>query len=334
MTRRQALRLLAGSAAATAATAFLRCGFGTHGRRARVHLLRVPSYAALVAADIAAAVPREHLRRIRGRRVLLKPNLIEYRPNQPIHTDPRLVGTTIEAFAQLGAADVVVAEGPGHRRDTDYLLAASGLRDVVGCAGVRFVDLNLDVTRPEPIPGRSLTGLERLHLPRTVTEADYVVSMPKMKTHHLVGVTLSLKNLFGVLPSALYGWPKNFFHWKGIGPSILDVNRTVPVDLAIVDGVVGMDGDGPLWGNPVASGVVVVGADLASVDATCCRLMGLRPERVEYLVAAADVHGSIAAADVEIAGARLAGLVRPYRPPATFPRLQAPGIDAGTRGTG
>jgi uncharacterized protein (DUF362 family) len=325
MTRRQVLRLLAGSAAATAATSFLRCGFGSRARTTEVHVLRTPYYAALSAGQIAAAVPRHHMRRIRGRRVVLKPNLIEYRQNQPIHTDPRVVAAAIQAFAELGAADVVVAEGPGHRRDTDFLLAASGLRDVVRQAGVRFVDLNLDTTSPQPIPGASMTGLERLHLPHTIMEADYVVSMPKMKTHHLVGVTLSLKNMFGVLPSVLYGWPKNFFHWRGIGPSILDVNRTVPVDLAIVDGVIGMDGDGPLWGNPVASGVIVVGDNLASVDATCCRLMRLQPERVAYLVAAAEWHGPIAERDIRVSGAQLDDLVRSYTPPVTFPRLRADG---------
>lgn len=331
MTRRQVIRLLAGSAAATAATSFLRCGFGSRRRRSDVHLLRAPYYAALSATDIRAAIPADHLRRIRGRRVLLKPNLIEYRQDQPIHTDPRLVAAAIDAFAQLGAADVVVAEGPGHRRDTDFLLAASGLREVVRDAGVRFVDLNLDVATAQPIAGRSMTGLDRLHLPRAVMDADYIVSMPKMKTHHLVGVTLSLKNLFGVLPSTLYGWPKNFLHWRGIGPSILDVNRTLAVDLAIVDGVIGMDGDGPLWGNPIASGVVVIGADLASVDATCCRLMGLRPEGVAYLVAAAESHGSIAARDINVIGTQLDDLIRSYQPPVTFPRLRAGGNDARGR---
>jgi uncharacterized protein (DUF362 family) len=323
MTRRRLLRLLAAGCGAATAAPLLRATFGPPGRPATVHVLAVPDYGALAAGALAAAVPPEHAARIRGRRVLLKPNLIEFRAAQPIHTDPRLVGAAIEAFARLGAADVVVAEGPGHRRDTDYLLAASGLGEVVSRAGVRFVDLNLAETRATPIPGRSATGLASLHLPRVLEEADYVVSMPKMKTHHLVGVTLSLKNLFGVLPSTLYGWPKNVLHWKGIGPSIVDLARTLPVDLAIVDGIVGMDGDGPLWGGAVASGVVVVGADLASVDATCCRLMGLRPERVPYLVAAAATHGSIRVRDVRVDGPPLESLVRRYRPAATFSGLGA-----------
>ena len=252
---------------------------------------------------------------------MLKPNLIEYRTTQPIHTDARVVRAAIAAFGLLGAADVTVAEGPGHRRDTDFLLAASGLGEACRDAGVRFVDLNLDTTTTRPIPGRRLSGLERFHLPRTITDADYVVSMPKMKCHHLVGVTVSLKNVFGMLPGAVYGWPKNFFHWQGVPGSILDANRTVAPDLAIVDGVVGMEGDGPLNGTAVASGVVVVGADLASVDATCCRLMGLVPERVAYLVHAAAIHGPIHTAGIRVVGPPLASIVRPFRPATSFPEL-------------
>jgi uncharacterized protein (DUF362 family) len=286
-----------------------------------VHVLAAPTYAALSADAIAAAVPPSDHARIRGGRVLLKPNLIEFVRRRPIHTDPRLVAAAIEAFATLGAAEVVVAEGPGHRRDTDYLLAASGLREVVRDTGVRFVDLNLDTTRPHPIPGGGATRLGHLHLPDTLTGADYVVSMPKMKTHHWVGVTLSLKNLFGVLPGAAYGWPKNFFHWRGIPASILDVNRTVQPDFAIVDGIVGMEGDGPLNGPAVPSGAVVVGDALAAVDATCCRLMGFVPERVPYLAAAARHHGSIAARDVTVVGPPLITLARAYRVPPRFELL-------------
>jgi uncharacterized protein (DUF362 family) len=96
--------------------------------------------------------------------------------------------------------------------------------------------------------------------------------------------TLSLKNLFGTLPGACYGWPKNELHWRGIDNSIVDIALTRTPDLAIVDGIVGMEGDGPLNGTPVDMGVVVMGTDLVAVDATCCRLMQLEPAKVGYLV--------------------------------------------------
>jgi uncharacterized protein (DUF362 family) len=100
---------------------------------------------------------------------------------------------------------------------------------------IRFVDLNRDEIRKVPLQ-TPFTGLDCLWLPRTVLTSDFVVSMPKVKTHHWAGVTLSMKNLFGVVPGIAYGWPKNLLHWKGIDRSILDVTAAVPAHFVIADG--------------------------------------------------------------------------------------------------
>jgi uncharacterized protein (DUF362 family) len=122
-----------------------------------------------------------------------------------------------------------------------------------------------------------------LYLSKTLIEADVLVSLPKLKTHHWAGATLSLKNLFGTLPGLCYGWPKNELHWRGIPNSIVDIALTQTPHLAIVDGIVGMEGDGPLAGNAKQVGAVVMGVDLLAVDATCCRLMKLPAERLPTL---------------------------------------------------
>src|SRR5207244_3664980 len=79
-----------------------------------------------------------------------------------------------------------------------------------------------------------LTGLEYLYLARTIADADVVISLPKLKTHHWAGATLALKNLFGTLPGICYGWPKNELHWRGIDNSIVDIALTRTPELAIV----------------------------------------------------------------------------------------------------
>ncbi|MFO0866185.1 MAG: DUF362 domain-containing protein, partial [Gemmataceae bacterium] len=146
-----------------------------------------------------------------------------------------------------------------------------------------FVDLNHDEPVKRPNLGQ-LTGLESLYLSKTIATADVVISLPKLKTHHWAGATLSLKNLFGTLPGICYGWPKNELHWRGIQNSIVDIALTRTPDLAIVDGIVGMEGDGPLNGTPKHVGAIVMGHDLVAVDATCCRLMKLDPLKIPYLV--------------------------------------------------
>ena len=219
---------------------------------------------------------------LKGKRVVLKPNLVEYHRDKVINTHPHVVAAAIELCRREGAAEVIVAEGPGHWRNAEYLVAASGLGDVLRHYKVPFIDLNHDEPVKRPNLGR-LTGLSHLYLSRTIDSADVVVSLPKLKTHHWAVATLSLKNLFGTLPGICYGWPKNELHWRGIDNSIVDVALTRTPELAIVDGIVGMEGDGPLNGTPKHTGVLVMGCDLVAVDATCCRLMQLDPEKVGYL---------------------------------------------------
>jgi len=220
-----------------------------------------------------------------GKRVVLKPNLVEYHRNKVINTDPRFVDAVIQLCKSEGAAEVVVAEGPGHWRNVQYLVNESGLGDVLRKHGVRFVDINHDEPVKVPNLGRT-TGLDFLYMSRTILEAEVLISLPKLKTHHWAGATLSLKNLFGTLPGICYGWPKNELHWRGIPCSIVDIAATHMPHLAIVDGIVGMEGDGPLNGTAKHVGALIMGADLVAVDATCCRLMGLPPERVPTLVLA------------------------------------------------
>jgi len=96
-----------------------------------------------------------------------------------------------------------------------------------------------------------------------------------------------MKNLFGVVPSGIYGWPKNVLHWAGIDESIADLHAVFPRHFAIVDGIVGMEGNGPIQGTSKQVGVLVVGRDPAAVDATCCRIMRIDPMQIRYLQLAA-----------------------------------------------
>ena len=222
---------------------------------------------------------------VRGASVLLKPNMVEFDPGSAINTDPRLVAATAIAMHRSGARRVVVGEGSGHRRDIQYILGRSGLRELLSDADTTFVDLNTAAIRRVSLDSH-YTELGELWLPDAVVSADIVVSMPKMKTHHWGGVTLSLKNCFGVVPGRVYGWPKNVLHWAGLRNSILDVAAAVRPDLAIVDGITGMQGDGPIKGEPVSAGVVVMGTDPVAVDATAAYLMGIDGEKVGYLAEA------------------------------------------------
>ena len=248
----------------------------------------------------------------RGKSILLKPNLVEPSALAPhVNTHPAVVRAAAEVFRAWGG-EVFVAEGQGHCRDTGLVLDQSGLGAVLDRDRLEFVDLNHDDVYECPNRLGS-TGLPVLQLPRTLRRADLVVSLPKMKTHHWAGATLSMKNLFGVMPGCYYGWPKNLLHQRGISRSILDVNAAVRPDLAIIDGVVAMEGDGPIMGDPVAMGVLVLGVRPTAVDATAARLMGLEPGRIEYLASASGRLGPIHEANIRQRGEPIAALARRFK---------------------
>lgn len=268
--------------------------------RSTVGLFPAPTYG-VDFADVISRGLRELGVVATGRSVLLKPNLVEYAPGTVINTHPLIVAGAATAFLRAGAREVVVGEAPGHRRDIEYLLAVTGLGDHLREMRIRFVDLNHDDVRMVALKSRFM-GLAEIALPTELLRSDFVVSLPKLKTHHWAGMTVSMKNFFGVVPGAVYGWPKNILHYHGIENSILDLNATIRPHFTIVDAVVGMEGDGPIMGKPRQTGFIAMGSDLVAVDATCARIIGLDPAKVPYLSQASEFLGHINPSRIDVRG--------------------------------
>lgn len=271
-----------GAGASVSAPFFLpKYQFNRRPKRSRVAILHAEQYSQELDQVLLKGLQLFPLD-VRGKTVVLKPNLVDYLPGDAINTHPTLVLAAVEAFRRLGAKSVVIAEGPGHQRDTQVVLCQSGYKESLRYEKLRFVDLNRDELIRTPLRA-SYTGMKDLWLPRTVLDADFLVSMPKIKTHHWSGVTLAMKNMFGIVPGARYGWPKNILHWKGIQESILDLCATVPIHFVIADGIIAMEGNGPLNGTSRPLGRLVLSDDPVAADATCARLMGFDPERIEHV---------------------------------------------------
>ena len=280
MTRRQAL------VTAAAGATLVRCGTTKAVVRkfpvSNVSIVKAAGYTMDVYDTVYRMVDSHNLN-VRGKRIVLKPNLVEYDANTAINTHPMIVHAAYEAFLKLGAADVRIAEGPGHRRATLDLADAAGYFSTVAKFEDSFTDLNTDAVAKRTI-ANPVSTLTSLYLPHTVLDCDLLVSLPKMKTHHWAGATLAMKNLFGVVPGGVYGWPKNVLHWAGIPETIVDLHNLFPRQFAIVDGIIGMEGNGPIQGTPrELPECWWPGSDPAAVDATCCRVMGIDPKQIQYL---------------------------------------------------
>ena len=286
----------------------------------RVAIRRVESYQADLAAILVETLLDFDLP-VRGKTVLLKPNLVGLDPQGMTNTHPGVIAAAREAFLRLGCAEVLIGDGPAMDRDMQAVLESIRLHEFAGPLARIFVDLNVDDVERVLLRTRA-SRLKELYLPKTLLGADFLVSLPKLKTHHWAGVTLSLKNMFGVVPGACYGWPKNVLHWAGIDRAILDINAAVRPDFAIVDGVIGMEGNGPIQGSPKTCGVLVLGDDPVAVDSTCARVMGLAPERIKYLARAATLLGHIEPGKIRQLGESIGSVLTPFAVLKEFQNLR------------
>jgi len=287
---------------------------GLTGQDAVVGLGHCPTYADDVLGCLTETWDLAGMPDVRGKRVLVKPNLIDFIAGYPITTATPVVAAVVDLLRQRGAGEIAVGDGPGFRRDAGPVVEACGLAGALADRKIPFVDLNYDDPRPVAPQDGWFFHARQLWLPRHVREAELIVSVPKLKTHHWAGVSLSLKNLFGIVPGARYGWPKNMLHFNGITASILGLYQTVRPVVAVVDGIVGMEADGPLFGAEVAHGLLAVGADPVAVDVTCAGLMGIARTAAPHLDVARWA-GVGQAERIELRGAAADKLRRQYQPP-------------------
>src|ERR1041385_1372881 len=285
----------------------------------RVMIRKVARYEEDLLAVIYEGL-REFRLAVKDKTILLKPNLVGLDPQGVMNTHPAVIAATRESFLKICASRVLVGDGPAMDRDTQAIIESVRLKEFTGKLGKDFCDLNIDDVQRVELETRA-TRLKELFLPKTVLGVDFLVSMPKLKTHHWAGVTLSLKNMFGVVPGSCYGWPKNLLHWAGIDRSILDINAAARPDFAIVDGILGMEGNGPIQGTSKAAGVLLFGDDPVAVDSTACRVMGLLPEKVDYLARAGPMLGHVEAAKIQQIGEQIEAVRTPFAVVAEFNKL-------------
>ena len=166
--------------------------------RSPVAILKAASYSADLAGILRRGAALCGLD-VKGKRVLLKPNLVEFAWNAAINTHVAIIAAAVDLFRSLGAAEVLIGEGPGHRRDTLDLADDARYRATIP----KFESIFTDLNRDDVSPIRGFADEPEFYFPNTVLGADLIVSLAKMKTHHWAGATLSMKNLFG--SSAVFG---------------------------------------------------------------------------------------------------------------------------------
>lgn len=217
-----------------------------------------------------------------GMRVVLKPNLLAARrPEQAVTTDPDLVQAVADWLRERGIEDITLADSPGGPYNELRLRSvyAAGKMDTVTGVKLNYDTGSAQVDQPRGKICRRFPVID------PVTRADYLINLPKVKTHGMTVVSLGVKNLFGVVP----GLEKPALHcrfpgWEEFAGMLLDLADLISPSVTLVDGLVAMEGDGPAGGDPRELGYTFAGRDLYTLDWFLAgRVMGLEPESIPML---------------------------------------------------
>jgi uncharacterized protein (DUF362 family) len=261
-------------------------------------------------------------------RVLIKPNIASRdRSGTGKVTDARVTEAVTKIVQRQKPARIVIGEGSAvgfdfpDLQDTMMALEESGTKAVAEKLGVPVVDLNRDSHREVEVPGALV--MKRVKIARTVLESDVIVSVPVMKTHIRSAVTLSLKNMKGVMP----GGEKRKTHQLGLELAIADLNSVVKPHFAVVDGLVGMEG---LWEYPddcVRVGVVGASRDPVALDSVFARVMGVEVQEVMHLQYCQSKGLGIADPErIDAVGVPVAEVRHPFRRAFEVVKSRYPGL--------
>jgi uncharacterized protein (DUF362 family) len=309
-------------------TEFLRRRTSLQEKLAIVSVVRVEG------GDVEAALRRalDHLGGIEsivpeGSRVLIKPNLVR-KQTPPDTTDPAIVEALVRIINGRNPKVVRIAEGSGEG-NTFENFQALGYLQVAERTGAALVDLNYGEMENFTVPGGGIV-FSSFTFNKVLSDVDVFISVAAMKTHSQAVVTLGMKNLIGIAPGSVYGFPKGVLHegasQKGddyMAGVIVDLCKARRIDLVVVDGRVGMEGQGPHEGTPVALDLLIVGRDPVATDSVAAFIMGFDPERVPTLELGSKTGlGTNNLHSIEIKGESIETVFRPFKSAIGHERFQ------------
>ncbi len=275
-------------------------------RRAPVAVVRTAADRERVLADVARAMELARWRDALdpGTEVALKPNLGWDKLIPGAISAPWVVeGVVLAIREHVGAIHLVEADQVVV--SADRALAVSGLDRVCRQYGVRWHNMSKEPHVRARLPGARV--LHEVEIPEILTRCQ-LVTLPVLKTHNKTTLTGALKNQWGCLPAL-----RHSFH-PVLDDALADINRLVRPRFAVMDGTVGLEGNGPKSGTPREMNVVLASTDLVALDATAARLMDIDPAAVGHLETCAQAGLGSVGGSYEVTGDAVEKLVRPFAP--------------------
>ena len=236
--------------------------------------------------------------KLRNKEVLIKPNLTTpATAKEGITPDIRIIKAILES---LKDCDVTIGDCGGN---IDFTFKKLGYYDLQKEFDIKLLDLNKDeivyknVSKPYVF--------NKIPIAKTVLDSEYVINISKLKIHSLSKVTLSIKNMFGCVPTR---FNRLRIH-PHINKALLDIMQIVRSDFNIIDGIYGNQGD-EVVSNPVHSSILIGGYDMISCDIIGSKCMGVNPDDIEHIRLARELFGE---RDIKLIGENVENVKKDYK---------------------
>lgn len=216
---------------------------------------------------------------VKGKKVVLKPNLctpVKYDTGGT--TDLRIIDALCNQLS--GHCELIIAEGVGRGYEASDVFRRLGLFDFQNKYDVNIVDLEKDERIDMNVPFPKY--FSKFKIPKTIANADYVINLPVLKTHNQTTVSLGLKNMFGCLSQM----DRAQCHFFGLHEILSDINQVMKSNLIIVDGIYGMEGNGPSSGKARKDNLLITSDDVVASDYFSAKMMGLAPKNIWHIKSA------------------------------------------------
>lgn len=221
----------------------------------------------------------EKLGCLKSGKVLIKPNFLRPSPSEKaIITHPDVIKSAIFLFKDLGAK-IIIGDSPGFG-NIHKVIEKAGLSDFLKKTNVKVSDFSK--TKKVKIEGYLFKEID---LPVDILEADCICNIPKLKTHQMMFLTMAVKNLYG----CIYGLKKVSYHltagknYDVFATLLIDIYSAIRPKINILDGIVGMEGDGPSSGEPRNFSFLAISSDALILDTVVTKLLDIPIEKVPYL---------------------------------------------------
>jgi uncharacterized protein (DUF362 family) len=244
-----------------------------------------------------------------GSRVLIKPNLTveENRWEQGTVTGPLFMQALVEEVQHARPSEIVIAEAIAIGLDTKKAFEANGYVEMARAVGAKLLDLyDGEFERIKTPEGGLLNGA---WVSKEVLRADFFINAPVLKTHFASTLTAAMKNLKGTTTYE----EKKRFHYLGLNKAVAELNAVLKPHLIVVDGLIAMEGDGPVSGTPVGLNLIMGGTDAVAVDTVAARIMDIDPAEVLALCLAHGMgYGIWDEEEIQILGKPIGEVRRPF----------------------